>query len=74
MRQESMAGRQKPEHWNQLADPTDRVAMLTVMVQQLGFDRHQVRPALYGDGHAAEAIVTWIQKGQAQRMEGLPSA
>ncbi|MFN5119041.1 MAG: non-hydrolyzing UDP-N-acetylglucosamine 2-epimerase [Cyanobacteriota bacterium] len=53
--------------WNQLADPTDRNAMLTVMDQQLGFDRHQDRPALYGDGHAAETIVSWIQKS-------LPSA
>jgi UDP-GlcNAc3NAcA epimerase len=43
--------------WNRLADPTDPVAMLTAMVQQLAIDASQPRPPLYGEGHAAEAIV-----------------
>jgi UDP-GlcNAc3NAcA epimerase len=43
--------------WNLLADPTDPAAMLTAMAQQLALDSCQPRPLLYGDGHAAEAIV-----------------
>jgi UDP-GlcNAc3NAcA epimerase len=43
--------------WNRLADPADAAAMLGAMQQQLGLDPHQPRPELYGDGHAAEAIV-----------------
>jgi UDP-GlcNAc3NAcA epimerase len=43
--------------WNRLADPTDPEAMLTAMAQQLALDPSQPRPPLYGDGHAAEAIV-----------------
>ena len=43
--------------WNQLADPADHAAMLTAMAQQLELDPSQLRPPLYGDGHAAEAIV-----------------
>jgi UDP-GlcNAc3NAcA epimerase len=43
--------------WNRLANPSDASDMLTAMAQQLVLDRHQPRPELYGDGHAAEAIV-----------------
>lgn len=43
--------------WNQLADPADHAAMLTAMVHQLELDASQPRHPLYGDGHAAEAIV-----------------
>jgi UDP-GlcNAc3NAcA epimerase len=49
--------------WNLLADPANPDAMRMAMVQQLGLNRHQSRPELYGDGHAAEAIVSWIQQG-----------
>lgn len=44
--------------WNRLADPADPAAMLTVMAQQLAVETSQPRPPLYGDGHAAEAIVS----------------
>lgn len=47
--------------WNRLADPADPVAMLAAMQQQLALDASQPRPLLYGDGHAAEAIVKRIQ-------------
>lgn len=57
--------------WNQLADPADCEAMLSAMDDQLGLDRQRERPALYGDGHAAESIVTWIQKEQARVVGGL---
>ena len=46
--------------WNRLADPTDSAAMLTAIVEQLSMDASQPRPPLYGDGHAAEAIVAWL--------------
>lgn len=49
--------------WNRLADPTDPTAMLEAFQQQLAFDPGQVRPRLYGDGHAAEAIVAHLQGG-----------
>jgi len=47
--------------WNRLADPADPPAMLTAMAQQLELDASQARPPLYGDGHAAEAIVGRLQ-------------
>lgn len=43
--------------WNRLANPADPEAILREIRQQLAFDRRQPRPALYGDGHAAETIV-----------------
>jgi UDP-GlcNAc3NAcA epimerase len=46
--------------WNRLADPADSAAMLTAIAQQLAFDASQPRPLLYGDGHAAEAIVAQL--------------
>jgi UDP-GlcNAc3NAcA epimerase len=46
--------------WNRLADPTDPAAMLTAIAQQLAIDASQPRPLLFGDGHAAEAIVAWL--------------
>jgi len=48
--------------WNRLADPADPAAMLTAMAQQLELDASQPRPPLYGDGHAAEAIVGRLQE------------
>ncbi len=42
---------------NRLADPTDPAAMLTAMAQQLALYPCQLRPLLYGDGHAAEEII-----------------
>ena len=48
--------------WNQLADPTDPASILTAMTQQLSLDPLQVRPSLYGDGHAAEAIVARLEQ------------
>lgn len=48
--------------WNRLANPADPAAMLTAMAQQLELDPSQPRPPLYGDGHAAEAIVARIQQ------------
>ena len=48
--------------WNRLADPADPAAMLTAIAQQLGLDPLQQRPTLYGDGHAAEAIVARMQQ------------
>jgi len=48
--------------WNRLADPADPAAMLTAMAQQLELDASQPRPPLYGDGHAAEAIVDRLLK------------
>jgi UDP-GlcNAc3NAcA epimerase len=47
--------------WNRLADPADPTAMRQAIAQQLGFDRGHPRPLLYGDGHAAEAIVAHLQ-------------
>lgn len=48
--------------WNRLANAA---AILLVIDQQLAFDAEQPRSCLYGDGHAAEAIVAcllrWIQ-------------
>ena len=43
--------------WNRRADPADPVAMLMAMEPQLALDASQPRPLLYGDGHAANAIV-----------------
>ena len=48
--------------WNRLADPADPAVMLSAMAQQLGMDPLQQRPPLYGDGHAAEAIVARMQQ------------
>ena len=48
--------------WNRLADPADSAAILTAMAQQLELDASQPRPPLYGDGHAAEAIVGRLQQ------------
>ena len=48
--------------WNRLADPAEPASMLTVMAQQLELDASQPRPPLYGDGHAAEAIVGRLQE------------
>jgi len=48
--------------WNRLADPADPAPMLTAMAQQLELDASQPRPPLYGDGHAAEAIVGRLQE------------
>ena len=48
--------------WNRLANPADSAAMLTAMAQQLELDASQPRPPLYGDGHAAEAIVDHLLK------------
>ena len=47
--------------WNRLADPADSAAILTATAQQLELDASQPRPPLYGDGHAAEAIVGRLQ-------------
>jgi len=49
--------------WNRLADPADPAAMLSAMGQQLALDTRQPQPLLYGDGHAAEAIVARLQSG-----------
>jgi UDP-GlcNAc3NAcA epimerase len=48
--------------WNRLADPANPAAMLTAMAQQLTLDVNHPRPLLYGDGHAAEAIVGRLQE------------
>lgn len=47
--------------WNLLADPADPAAMLKAIDLQLALDHGHPRPPLYGDGHAAEAIVTQLQ-------------
>lgn len=47
--------------WNQLANPADSAEMLLAIQQQLALDGSQPRPPLYGDGHAAEAIVARLQ-------------
>ena len=47
--------------WNRLADPASSAAMLAAMQQQLALDASHPRPLLYGDGHAAEAIVARLQ-------------
>ena len=47
--------------WNQLANPADSAEMLSVIQQQLALDTSLPRPLLYGDGHAAEAIVARLQ-------------
>jgi UDP-GlcNAc3NAcA epimerase len=46
--------------WNRLADPADPAAMVRVMQEQLALDASQPRPPLYGDGHAAKAIVAHL--------------
>ncbi len=48
--------------WNRLADPRDPAAIAAAIEGQLGLDRAQPRPLLYGDGHAAEAIVARMQQ------------
>lgn len=48
--------------WNRLADPTNPEVMLRAMVQQLTIDTNQPRPSLYGDGHAAQAIVARLKQ------------
>jgi UDP-GlcNAc3NAcA epimerase len=47
--------------WNRLADPASSAEMLAAMQQQLALDASHPRPLLYGDGHAAEAIVARLQ-------------
>ena len=47
--------------WNTLADPADPAAMLAAIAQQLALKASHPRPLLYGDGHAAEAIVARLQ-------------
>ena len=49
--------------WNRLADPADAAAIHRAMEQQLAFDAEQPRSCLYGDGHAAEAIVARLLQG-----------
>jgi UDP-GlcNAc3NAcA epimerase len=46
--------------WNRLADPEHVVTILGAIVQQLALDPNQPRTPLYGDGHAAEAIVAHL--------------
>jgi len=48
--------------WNRLANPADDVAINMAMQQQLAMDVSRPRPPLYGDGHAAEAIVARLQQ------------
>ena len=48
--------------WNRLADPSNTAEMLMAIQQQLAIDASQPRPDLYGDGHAAEAIVGRLQQ------------
>jgi UDP-N-acetylglucosamine 2-epimerase len=48
--------------WNTLADPTDSDAMIAAMEQQLAIDTSKPRLQLYGDGHAAEAILVRCMK------------
>ena len=47
--------------WNRLADPADPAAILTAMAHQLALVTSHSRPLLYGDSHAAEAIVCRLQ-------------
>jgi len=49
--------------WNRLADPAhcDPQLILQALTTQLQLDRAQPRPPLYGNGHAAEAIVGRLQ-------------
>ena len=49
--------------WNRLADPANPANMLQAMGQQLALEVNQPRPLLYGDGHAASAIVARLQEG-----------
>ncbi|MFM7311873.1 MAG: non-hydrolyzing UDP-N-acetylglucosamine 2-epimerase [Cyanobium sp.] len=48
--------------WNRLADPADPAAIQAAMAEQLSRDGSESRPLLYGDGHAAEAIVATLQR------------
>ena len=48
--------------WNRLANPADDLAISMAMQQQLAMDVSRPRPPLYGDGHAAEAIVARLQR------------
>ena len=48
--------------WNRLADPADPAMILQAMGQQLAREASEPRPLLYGDGHAATAIVTGLQQ------------
>lgn len=54
--------------WNCLADPADSAAMLMAMVQQLKLNSSHSRPTLYGDGHAADAIVVRLQESWLDSM------
>jgi len=49
--------------WNRLTDPArcDPQLLLEAITAQLQIDRTQLRPQLYGDGYAAEAIVARLQ-------------
>jgi len=49
--------------WNRLADPANPANILQAMGQQLALEVNQPRPLLYGDGHAASAIVARLQEG-----------
>lgn len=48
--------------WNRLANPADPAAILTAISQQLAIDSRLKLPLLYGDGHAAEAIVARLSQ------------
>ena len=47
--------------WNKLADPSNPTAMLKAISQQYGLSSSHPRPLLYGDGHAAEAILECLK-------------
>lgn len=44
--------------WNRLADPSDMHGILNAMQQQLAVDSKVPRPQLYGDGHAADEMLS----------------
>ncbi len=48
--------------WNLLADPADPASMLSAMGRQLGLNACQPGLSIYGDGHAAEAIVARLEE------------
>jgi len=48
--------------WNRLVNPADASAITAAITAQLSLDTSLPRPQLYGDGHAAEAIVARIQQ------------
>jgi UDP-GlcNAc3NAcA epimerase len=49
--------------WNRLADPDNPDAIKLAMDQQLGIDATTHRPPLYGNGYAANAIVSRLLHG-----------